>query len=60
MLEIDIYNDSLNVNLPNKNVIKFSRMLNNCEYNDSNIKFNESSQGKINIKNKNYEMLIKK
>jgi len=38
---------------------KFSRR-SNFEYNDSNIKFNESSQRKINIKNKNYEMFNEK
>ena len=58
--EVDIYNDSLNANLPNKNSRKFSRRPNNFEYNDSNIKFNESSQRKINIKHKNYEILNEK
>ena len=53
--DVDIYNDSLNVNRPNKNFRKFSRRSNKIEYNDSNMKFNESSQRKINIKNKNYE-----
>jgi len=57
---IDIYNDSLNVNSPNKNSRKFSRRSNNFEYNDSNIKFNESSQRKINIKSKNYEIFNEK
>ena len=57
--EIDIYNDSLKVNYPKKNSRKFSRR-SNFEYNDSNIRFNESSQRKINIKNKNYEIFNEK
>ena len=60
MREIDIYNDSLKSNLPNKNSRKFSRRSNNFEYNDSNIKFNESSQRKLNIKHKNYGIFNEK
>ena len=60
MREIDIYNDSLKSNLPNKNSRKFSRKSNNFEYNDSNIKFNESSQRKLNIKHKNYGIFNEK
>ena len=58
--DVDIYNDSLNANRPNKNSRKFSRRSNKFEYNDSNMKFNESSQRKINIKNKNYEFFNEK
>jgi len=58
--EVDIYNDSLNVNRPKKNSRRFSKRSNNFEYNDSNIKFNESSQRKINIKPKNYEIFNEK
>jgi hypothetical protein len=60
MREIDIYKDSLKSNLPNKNSRKFSRRSNNFEYNDSNIKFNESSQRKLNIKHKNYGIFYEK
>ena len=60
MREIDIYNDSLKSNLPNKNSRKFSRRSNNFEYNDSNIKFNETSQRKLNIKHKNYGIFNEK
>ena len=58
--DVDIFNDSLNINRPYKNSRKFSRRSNKFEYNDSNIKFNESSQRKINIKHKNYEIFNEK
>lgn len=58
--EVDIYNDSLHVFRPSRNYRKYARRPTNSEYNDINVKFNESSQRKINMRHKNYEIFNEK